>query len=95
MANFEFEYDANQLLDVMKELIKRLDTKDQRSVGQYLALQDQNNKQLEGFLGQTTSQAELLAADPQSPGDGRMWINTTANQFKIQMNGVTKVVTVT
>ena len=36
-----------------------------------------------------------VATDPSSPVDGQMWINTTSNQLKIRMNGVTKVVTVT
>ncbi len=35
-----------------------------------------------------------LAADPSSPVNGTIWINTTSNQLKIRMADVTKVVTV-
>jgi hypothetical protein len=36
-----------------------------------------------------------LTADPSSPVNGTIWINTTSNQLKVRMAGVTKVVTVT
>ncbi len=35
-----------------------------------------------------------LTTDPSSPINGQMWVNTTSNQLKIRLNGVTKVVTV-
>jgi hypothetical protein len=36
-----------------------------------------------------------LTADPSSPINGQIWVNTTSNQLKIRMNNVTKIVTVT
>lgn len=36
-----------------------------------------------------------LTADPSSPINGQLWVNTTSNQLKIRLNGVSKVVRVT
>lgn len=36
-----------------------------------------------------------LSSDPSSPVDGQVWLNTTGNQLKARINGVTRVVNVT
>jgi len=36
-----------------------------------------------------------LSADPGSPGDGQVWFNTTTNQLKARISGVTKVLAFT
>lgn len=38
---------------------------------------------------------QLLASDPGSPSDGRVWYNTTSNTFKGRANGVTYTFDVT
>lgn len=37
----------------------------------------------------------VMTADPASPTNGQMWINSTSDQFKIRKAGITKVVTLT
>jgi len=45
------------------------------------------------FNGQqiTNVLAELLSSDPGSPDDGRFWVNTTTDVFKVRAGGVTYV----
>lgn len=38
---------------------------------------------------------QKVTSDPVAPYDGQLWLNTTTNLFKIRINGITKVITVT
>lgn len=37
----------------------------------------------------------VMTADPASPVNGQMWVNSTSGTFKIRIGGVTKTVTIT
>jgi hypothetical protein len=39
--------------------------------------------------------APVYTADPASPQDGDIWINSTSGQLKVRIGGVTKVATLT
>lgn len=46
-------------------------------------------------LSRNVSVVPALAADPATPKQNQMWVNTTSNTLKIYINGVVKTVTLT
>jgi len=92
MASFTQPNDVWAILDALG---LNLTKEQKRRIEEAAAMVDTNNRSLEDFLGNTTQLFPLLTADPVTPENGQVWINTTTDTVKIRKAGVTKTFTVT
>lgn len=52
----------------------------------FLSPIDLNNNEIQNFV------VHMLASDPTTPVEGQIWVNTTSDDLKIRLNGVTEIV---
>jgi hypothetical protein len=92
--DFQETHTAEAIFQQIIPALPEMSKEQLRTIGEALAMIDENGHDLEKFLGGTTQQFPEYQSDPPSPSNGQVWINTTTNQAKIRMAGTTRVFTV-